>query len=117
MVALKGEVPAVYKFHYRLRKVPPESLRASRNKARIILSPNRKQRWLMLAQVSLHFGIEFHIILIVKDEVVLLIHASLPLYAGIVDGITVGADAEFGRAIHILSLYGFESIGRRVLSA
>lgn len=111
MVTFKGEVATVYIFHHGLRKVSLKSFGSCGDKARIVLAPDGEKRWPVLAQVGLHGGIKFYIVLIVKDEVVLLIFASGKLHIGIVQGITVGADAAFGCSTYVLSLNGF--VGRR----
>src|SRR5215468_4911967 len=75
-------MPGIEKLNLRIRYVPSKSFRSRRNKERVVLAPDRKQRWFGLAKVFLEFRVELHVRRIVQKQIELNLFVPGPFEQG-----------------------------------
>ncbi len=66
---LQREVPGVEQNDFGIRQIPAKGQRTSRQEMRIVLAPNRQQRWTVRLEIVLEGRVEREVTGIVQDQV------------------------------------------------
>ena len=111
VVGFQGKMTAVHKPYYGIRQVALEGLGSLRNEGRVILPPNGQKARPVLPEITLEFRIEAHIVLIIENEVILHLGTLRQLDIGIIQHISIRADASFRHAEAVLPFDGFQRNG------
>ena len=98
------EVPVVDKLDRRVRVIPLVRLRARGDEDRVVLTPNRKKRWLVLAEILLELGIQLYVVLVVHQQPELDLGVARTRHKVVVEMIRLGGDRRrVGRSVLVLN--------------
>ena len=81
------EMAGVKELNLCVREIHSKSLGARREKKRIVLAPDRKQRWLRLAEVLLKPRIKLHVRCVVEEQIKLNVFVPRPFEQSRVQGV------------------------------
>src|SRR6476659_4502749 len=95
-------MPSIEQMDLGLWIVAPERLRARRQEERIVLSPHREERRLVLAKIGLEFGIQRNVALVVAEEVELHFISARSCEIEVVERIPVGRNQGRVDAVGVL---------------